>query len=196
MRATETTTPFRDPASPFGSLRPNTGSSHLAARIVNKDPAMNARTLHAARASLYENIAEVLAEPPSRDWFISALCELKTQHPPNELAGAYAALGHAFEAAARQRLLQPAQHVGRKELVEKILAILQLARFAEDCAHADCTLDLTIIEDRQADFLRAHTASRLTELADDLRAQSTPVYAQLGAALRELVQHDARMAAV
>jgi hypothetical protein len=166
---------------------------------------MKTSRLHAERAQLYENIADVLADPPSPDWSCASLHELKTIAPPPELSKAHAALERAFELAAtaspmlEHRMLvrcQLGDRGGRRALIERVLNLLRLAQLATECAHADTTGDLAKVEDRQAEFLRDDAGPRLFELAEFLeQSRWAPFHSAIGTALREVVQHDLEKAA-
>jgi hypothetical protein len=175
----------------------------LLARNVKSLSTVNRTSIHTERAYLYQNIADVLADTPSPQWFGATLAELRDHLAPASLRKAQLALESAFELAAQSpQILEHrtivrcllAERDGRREMIERILSILRLAQLAEECAHAS-SLELAAIENRQSKFLGLRATQRLLELAALLeRAHWTRFHSALGTALRILLEHDLQAA--
>ncbi|MGI5862339.1 MAG: hypothetical protein ACOX6T_09810 [Myxococcales bacterium] len=174
-------------------------------------------TFHAARSTLYRHLFELLRMPPRPCAFDAArraLDELAGAPPAAETLRQ--ALGAFDEQAAsrdygqlfappqpkvamrckwpncgvRDSAFSAADTLASSERVSELHVVSVLAERAACAFEAKRLPEAAAFSDVQAKLLSFHAGACLADLAEELKAAQTPVYAGIGAALALLVEQD------
>ena len=174
-------------------------------------------TFHAARSSLYRLVFELLRMPPRPSVFDAAkrtLDELSGAHPAVErlrqdIGGfdeqaASRDYGQLFAAplpkvamrckwpncGVRDAAFSAADTLAGGERVSELHVLAVLAQRAAGAFEEERLLEAAAFSDVQAKLLSFHAGACLADLAKELKAAQTPLYAGIGAALAVLVDED------